>query len=474
MEGLFRVLVNKESRIKAAVDKQSTPYCGGCEEIHNHYYLKYMFSNCKSYSSVKGCPDSEKNYDGKSIRYSSFTADSQTFGQSEQCNHTSYELTRSAPRLNWCTDDICVCSVNITTSNYMPTGKKTYSLYDNMNYYFEQDLHIDDPKIMKISVEPQYSKIRDNMVVVGVQFILYENAIHLQIQQSKITQNTTTVQKAVWKPVDVDSENENMHINISYANVHYYRSSIYLDDVMVHPDFLVTGVKLVPTKKGDGFELHVHATQFDAKTGVLDGLQRWFEPGEYSPNPQDYKRNRTQITMDDPDNPIMRNNYYPDPETNKFIQFQHTSVKKDAGYHTVPFFDGQSVQSPEFPLGGVGLFYRHQNGFGGYIAPRLFTYNITRDIEYSFNAWQKIEEAYGKCGLQVPQNPKELDEHTTCETLGQIANKQIEKQNVDDTKYTTNPIHGQSTFNNNSPTLNTRHDSTGNDDARNTISKGHY
>ncbi|KAK0175233.1 hypothetical protein PV327_008999 [Microctonus hyperodae] len=426
MEGLFQVIVNYESTMKSsALYAQGTPFCGDCEEIKNHYVLRNMINNCKSYASVKGCPVSEITDRTTAIRYLWYTADSETFGHKGQCNYSLYETNRYFGSY-WCFNDICECSVNISNANYIPRGR-----------FF---LQIDAPKIMRISVEPQLSDIANNMVVVGVKFTLRDNAIHLQILQSKITKKRAVHEEAVWKPVHLD--NKNKTINITHDNVYYERNSFHLDDVMVHPDFIVTGVKLSPNKKNDGFELHVHATKYDPETGLLSGPEKWFEPGEFSPNPQDYQRNSTKITMDDPDDPTIMHTYHSDPESNKYIQFQHTSVKKDAGFHTVPFFDGQPVESLRFPLGGVGLFYRQRDGFGGYIAPRLLTYNITWEMESSFNNWQKIEKAYEKCNLEVPPSVTAIDENTTCESLRQT-------------------------------TLNTQHNSTENDVARNTIIKQH-
>lgn len=89
-------------------------------------------------------------------------------------------------------------------------------------------------------------KIKFNLstcrIVVGVRFILHDNGIHLQIQQNKLNENGTIIQKAVWKPVDIDSENENMHINIRYENVNMFRNIFHLDDVMIHPRLFVTGI----------------------------------------------------------------------------------------------------------------------------------------------------------------------------------------------------------------------------------------
>ncbi|KAK0072100.1 hypothetical protein PV326_000454, partial [Microctonus aethiopoides] len=200
-------------------------------------------------------------------------------------------------------------------------------------------------------------------VVVGVQFILHDNAIHLQIQQSKILKYGAIVDKSSWKPIDVDENNKT--INISYEIMFDRRSIFYLDDVMADPDHVVTGVKFAISKDGSGFELHVQSTKYNHHTGELDRARKWCIPGDHPVNHMDYERNRTEVKLNDPDNPLFGHEYHPDPQSNKFIQFQHTSIKQDAGYHTVPFFDGQSVEiQRKFPLGGIGLFHRGRDGFG--------------------------------------------------------------------------------------------------------------
>ncbi|KAK0079070.1 hypothetical protein PV326_008941, partial [Microctonus aethiopoides] len=137
-----------------------------------------------------------------------------------------------------------------------------------------------------------------------------------------------------------------------------------------------------------------------------------------------------EIKLNDPDDPAFGHEYHPDRQSNKFIQFQHTSIKKDAGYHTVPFFDGQSVETRmKFPLGGIGLFHRGRDGFGGYIAPRLITYNITRIIESSFNDWKQLENLYKHCGLEVPAHATVLKKNVDCKTLKENASRQVHVQN---------------------------------------------
>lgn len=91
---------------------------------------------------------------------------------------------------------------------------------------------------------------------------------------------------------------------------------------------------------------------------------------------------RKSIKLIAPDDPTRCLTYDYDKETHKSIKFQHTDIHKDAGQNTVPFFDAQPVDTqPPFPLNGIGLFYRHKDGFGGYIAPRIFTAEVSRNIK---------------------------------------------------------------------------------------------
>lgn len=84
-------------------------------------------------------------------------------------------------------------------------------------------------------------------VVVGVKFILHDNAIHLQIQQAKISKDFTIVDEGSWKPVDIDENNNT--INIAYETMFDRRSIFYLDDVLVDPDYVVTGNSILNYEK---------------------------------------------------------------------------------------------------------------------------------------------------------------------------------------------------------------------------------
>lgn len=52
----------------------------------------------------------------------------------------------------------------------------------------------------------------------------------------------------------------------------------------------------------------------------------------------------------------------------------------------IPFFDSQDVVTePPAPLGGLGLFYKGQLGFGGFLSLKYIT------SEYNYNAQAELD-----------------------------------------------------------------------------------
>ncbi|KAK0080391.1 hypothetical protein PV326_008192, partial [Microctonus aethiopoides] len=231
MEGVFQVIVGLEFNIKQAIYPEFLLVCGGCEEISNNNRMEFMIYDCKSYSSMSVCDESGMGTRFSALRVSSYKTDSESFGHSDRCDHDFSKLSGIySPTL--CYNDLCVCSVNTTDQTNFP----------DVDY----GIILDPPKIKKISVDPQFSDTANDMVVVGVKFILHDNAIHLQIQQAKISKDFTIADEGSWKPVNIDKNNNT--INITYETMFDRRSIFYLDDVMVNPDYVVTGVKLAINK----------------------------------------------------------------------------------------------------------------------------------------------------------------------------------------------------------------------------------
>lgn len=86
---------------------------------------------------------------------------------------------------------------------------------------------------------------------------------------------------------------------------------------------------------------------------------------------------RTELTLKSPNIPTRsKAKSLPISTSNTFIKFTHTDIGKDAAQTTVPFLDAQDVvNNPPVPLEGVGVFLKAQDGYGGFLAPRIKTFD---------------------------------------------------------------------------------------------------
>lgn len=56
-------------------------------------------------------------------------------------------------------------------------------------------------------------------------------------------------------------------------------------------------------------------------------------------------------------------------------------MDRDAAQTTVPFIDAQPVTSlTPVPLIGAGIFYKGRDFFGGFITPKIITYDFSKHL----------------------------------------------------------------------------------------------
>lgn len=73
-------------------------------------------------------------------------------------------------------------------------------------------------------------------------------------------------------------------------------------------------------------------------------------------------------------------------KSDQYIEFDHSDFELDAGQTTVPFIDAQPViPSALTPLTGAGIYHKGMTNSGGYIAPKIFTFDFTDHILESYN-----------------------------------------------------------------------------------------
>ncbi|KAK0078655.1 hypothetical protein PV325_002225 [Microctonus aethiopoides] len=327
-----------------------------CEDKDHRVYqlmTETLINNCRTIGIAKfieTCPATPES----SRKYMWWKYNETTYGPDESCPTAIKKGNGNIPYIEQCY--ICECDIRLRNNAEHKNA------------------------ILNISVTPQVSDIENNMIVVGVKFVIHENVLHLQIQQSKFVLNEINDNSSAWKSLDDHRSSPGVAKIISESLV-TFSGQLYLDDIMLPAKYAVTGLKFSTRYENpDGFHLEIHGTPFDMKTGKLipkDAI--WFTAHSQSSTLSDYDRDRFRLNTKNLDDPTRCTGYNYDRTTNNYIRFDHSSMIKDGGQSTVPFIDAQPVETyPPFPLGGIGLFYRNKEGCGGYITPRIFTIDISQ------------------------------------------------------------------------------------------------
>lgn len=78
--------------------------------------------------------------------------------------------------------------------------------------------------------------------------------------------------------------------------------------------------------------------------------------------------------------------------SNSFVKFTYSDIGKDAAQSTVPFLDAQEASSsPAMPLQGVGLVFKGQYGYGGFITPKIETLDYSSYIKSNMQNFKNID-----------------------------------------------------------------------------------
>lgn len=92
---------------------------------------------------------------------------------------------------------------------------------------------------------------------------------------------------------------------------------------------------------------------------------------------------RTAITLNRPDvptNAVGMSKIL--SKTNQYIEFTNTDMDADGAQTTVPYLDAQEVNSePAVPLAGMGIYFKGGVRSGGYVAPKIITYDFSPHIK---------------------------------------------------------------------------------------------
>lgn len=203
----------------------------------------------------------------------------------------------------------------------------------------------------------------------------------MQIQEGQLQQRGfINASSLSWRPVsEFKLLDRGIKTGVDYHTLTWDRRAIDLDDLLAPVDHVVTGVRF--RMIGTHLNLEMRVTEADFKTGRLIDAETtsvW----KSNDNTESSGEKRTPIKLKNPDVPIlspMKSKI--DSKSNQFIEFTHSDLDRDVGQTTVPYIDAQDVISKvPVALCGVGIYHKGNSGYGGFIAPKLITYNFRTHI----------------------------------------------------------------------------------------------
>ncbi|KAH8334474.1 hypothetical protein KR059_010571, partial [Drosophila kikkawai] len=226
------------------------------------------------------------------------------------------------------------------------------------------------------NLRPVSADIARNRVVTGLRFIKHNRIFHLQIQQGELMSNGAIDGITLeWKPLDSYSIlDKNVKMDVDYHMLSYEKRSIDLVELRNQSNFLVTGLRFRVV--GGHLNLEAQFTGFDFKSGRLTKQTYWSSAGiDKARRKVVLENSKVSSESSTPSEP------YPS-DNDQYVEFTHSGLEEDAAQTTVPLIDIQEVVSaPAVPLSGVGVYYKGIKGYGGYVAPKLITYDYSQNVE---------------------------------------------------------------------------------------------
>ncbi|XP_017481311.1 PREDICTED: uncharacterized protein LOC108370494 isoform X1 [Rhagoletis zephyria] len=226
------------------------------------------------------------------------------------------------------------------------------------------------------------SDVENNKVVTGLRFVKNNRIFHLQIQEGQLLPRGAINRTSLsWKPFeDYKIFDRDVRNGRDYHTLSFESRSVDLDDIYTDDNsYVVVGVRF----RVVGAHLNVEAklAEYDFKAGKLINpeINSFWKSNDNTDVSGD---RRQKINLHSPDmstRTIVKS--IPDSRHNQYIDFVNTSLEKDAAQSTVPFIDTQEVVSnPPVPLSGLGIYHKGQSGYGGFLAPKIMTYDFTPHI----------------------------------------------------------------------------------------------
>ncbi|XP_033148934.1 uncharacterized protein LOC108595224 [Drosophila busckii] len=313
------------------------PKCSG--RLYNCRFIEADMSICMSKNSSRRYDYVE--YDnGRVIGADAGTHGTQCPGPKQEADSWSYWFWRC----NYC---LCLCD-----DEESAVSDRYFSLRDTL------------------------SDFRLNMIVTGARFIKDQRVFHLQLQQGELLPGGLVNQSSLaWIPLEsFDVSHVDVREGFDYHKLSYKSRAVDLDEISTtNSSLVVTGARLRVLK--NHLNLEVRFSLFNVTTGRL------MLPEKHSVWLSNDKEH-TQLILKNPHIPTKSMlSSMPLSKHNEFMEFVSSSTDKDAAQNTVPYIDVQDVvPNPAVALSGLGIYHKGRNGYGGFFAPKIITYDLSKTI----------------------------------------------------------------------------------------------
>ncbi|CAD6229229.1 GSCOCG00012096001-RA-CDS [Cotesia congregata] len=237
------------------------------------------------------------------------------------------------------------------------------------------------------NMSSQYSDFfNTNRVITGIRLVTKMSLTYFEIQHGVLVNGTIDNTTVSWddrvsKKLDYMHKHSilpsyigsNLH-TLSYSNRH-----LNLDDIILPEGWVTVGVQFHLSPENHlSFEVAGIKIFDDLGIFSMSYEPHWFKP-KYS--------ERTELTKKNQDIPTFSNEVNQELGSlgKNYVKFQMTDWSIDASQTVYPFIDMQQVfTDPPAPVGGIGLYYKSQSGFGGFIAPKLISMNTNIFMSYDY------------------------------------------------------------------------------------------
>uniref|UniRef100_A0A6P4EN85 Uncharacterized protein LOC108043768 n=1 Tax=Drosophila rhopaloa TaxID=1041015 RepID=A0A6P4EN85_DRORH len=225
------------------------------------------------------------------------------------------------------------------------------------------------------------SDFKQNKVVTGVRFVKSNRVFHLQLQQAELlSRGSINITSLEWQPVEAYNVSDvDIRDGYDFHTLSVDSRAIDLDEISVNStDQVVTGVRFRIFNKH--LNLEVRFSFFNFSNGIL------IEPQTKSywlgNDNSHFEGIRKKMILKESDLPTASDlPSLPLSKDNQFLEFVSSSQLKDASQNTLPFVDVQEVvPHPAVPLAGLGIYYKGRPGYGGFLAPKVVTFDLTKVV----------------------------------------------------------------------------------------------